>query len=396
MKKVLSLVVALAMCMSTFSIAKADELTDAQKDYKEVQNSINDKKQEVKEIDQKQASAQKVVEELDQKMNTTAKKLSEIKNNIASVNEEIAAQEKQIKETLKDIEEGNELFKKRVRAMYINGNESYLDILFSSSSFSDFISKIDVVSKLIEYDKNIITGMEQKSEELKNTKTSLEKKKVSMVALKESANKEYKALEADSDKKREYMSQLQNNKEEYLKLIDQEESESKAIQAMIKKIKEKKAAEEARRKAEANRGGTGSVISTDSKLGKLYCVTGVPYRITSPFGMRFHPILKKNIGHAGMDIGVSSGTSVYALTDGEVIYSGTMSGYGNVVMIDHGSITSLYAHNSSLQVRVGQEVKGGQLIAYSGNTGRSTGPHLHFEIRNNNGVAIDPSSYYVR
>lgn len=97
-----------------------------------------------------------------------------------------------------------------------------------------------------------------------------------------------------------------------------------------------------------------------------------------------------------MDIGVYSGTPIYALMDGVVIYSGTMSGYGKVVIINHGSLTSLYAHNSSITAKEGQVVKGGQLISYSGNTGLSSGPHLHFEIRKSSGDTIDPMPYYVR
>lgn len=129
--------------------------------------------------------------------------------------------------------------------------------------------------------------------------------------------------------------------------------------------------------------------------GKLFCITGTPYPITSSFGMRFHPVLNYSRLHAGIDIGVQIGTPIYALKDGVVIAARAMSGYGNVVMIDHGDITSVYAHNSSLAVSVGQTVNGGQLISYSGNSGISSGPHLHFEIRNLNGQPIQPDEYYV-
>ena len=111
--------------------------------------------------------------------------------------------------------------------------------------------------------------------------------------------------------------------------------------------------------------------------------------------MRYHPVLGYSRLHAGIDIGVPIGTPVYALEDGVVIAAQSMSGYGNVVMINHGNITSVYGHNSSLAVSPGQVVKGGQLISYSGNTGVSSGPHLHFEIRNSSGQPIEPSGYYV-
>jgi murein DD-endopeptidase MepM/ murein hydrolase activator NlpD len=97
--------------------------------------------------------------------------------------------------------------------------------------------------------------------------------------------------------------------------------------------------------------------------------------------------------HEGIDIGVAEGTPVQAAAAGVVIYAGWMSGYGNLVVIDHGNgLSTAYAHNSSLVVGVGRSVAGGEVVSYSGNTGNSTGPHVHFEVRVN-GAAVDPLGY---
>jgi len=97
--------------------------------------------------------------------------------------------------------------------------------------------------------------------------------------------------------------------------------------------------------------------------------------------------------HTGIDIAVPSGTSVLAANAGKVIYSGYNGGYGNTVIIDHGGkISTLYAHNSKLLVKVGDKVEKGKVISKSGSTGLSTGPHLHFEVREN-GQHVDPMKY---
>jgi murein DD-endopeptidase MepM/ murein hydrolase activator NlpD len=112
------------------------------------------------------------------------------------------------------------------------------------------------------------------------------------------------------------------------------------------------------------------------------------------FGMRIHPILHVRLMHEGLDIVANAGTSVHATGDGVVSYVGREGGYGNVVEIDHGfGYTTLYGHLLKPLVPVGQKVKRGQVIALSGNTGLSTGPHLHYEVRKN-GVHVDPSEYF--
>lgn len=118
--------------------------------------------------------------------------------------------------------------------------------------------------------------------------------------------------------------------------------------------------------------------------------------ITSPFGMRKSPFGYGTEFHPGIDISVPVGTPVKAAGKGVVTYAGWLTGYGNAVIIDHGyGIESVYGHNSEILVKVGQSVKRGDIIAKSGNTGRSTGPHVHFEVRVN-GNPVDPMKYLAK
>ena len=122
------------------------------------------------------------------------------------------------------------------------------------------------------------------------------------------------------------------------------------------------------------------------------------YTITSPYGNRLHPILKKYKLHTGIDIAGSgcNGKNIVAAAAGKVITAGWLSGYGYTVMIDHGGgVVTLYAHSQKLLVKVGQQVKAGEKIALVGSTGNSTGPHLHFEVRLN-GKYVNPIGEYLK
>ena len=117
------------------------------------------------------------------------------------------------------------------------------------------------------------------------------------------------------------------------------------------------------------------------------------HKVTSPYGNRYHPVLKKNKFHSGVDLRAPMGTPIVAANDGKVLSAGYNSGYGNRIYIDHGGgIVTVYAHNSKLLVKAGDKVKRGQTIAKAGSTGRSTGPHLHFEVRKN-GKTTNPMNW---
>jgi murein DD-endopeptidase MepM/ murein hydrolase activator NlpD len=390
-KKGISVVLALTLSFAAVYSAKADDLTDAQKQLNNIKESINDKKEELSDINKEKKSVEKTLNDLEEKMKNSSESLTQLNGKISDLDLQVDELENLIAQNETSMKDQEELFKKRIRAMYINGNQGYLDLLLSSSSFSDLIGRVDSLFKIMEYDKNLIASIETHKKALEVEKAEIRKKKDETTALKQQANGKLKELQSTTDEKKSLMSQLEKDKAAYERAIKEEENQSAAIAAMVKQIQKKK---EEEKKKQQQSGNTNA--GTNSSIGKLYCVTGTPTYITSPYGWRVHPVLGTKKFHAGMDIGVFTGTKIYSLADGEVVYSGWMSGYGNVIMVDHGSLISLYAHNSSLVGKVGQKVKGGQLISYSGNTGLSSGPHLHFEIRKDNGETIDPKPYYVK
>ncbi|AJA48617.1 peptidase M23 [Clostridium pasteurianum DSM 525 = ATCC 6013] len=404
MRRGIVLLVAIAISSSIFSYAYGAGIQDSQNKLNEINKSIQQSKDSLNNVTADKNNAEKELENLDKDMNQVGSQIQKLNGKIANLNYQIKEKENDIEVKKQEFSKENQLFKSRVRAMYQSGNSGYLEVILNSKNFSDVISRIDMVKRIIAYDKALMSDIKDRQESLEKNRLELESNKNIAAKLKNEADGKYKSLQTTANEKKQLVEKLEKDKNFYENMISKEQSESQKLEKSIQEIKKESS------RIVASRGGNigasssqsssqGDKISTSSSKisskGNLFSVTGSSYPITSPFGMRFHPVLNYSRLHAGMDIGVPMGTPIYALKDGVVIAAESMSGYGNVVMINHGDITSVYAHNSSLAVSVGQKIKGGQLISYSGNSGVSSGAHLHFEIRNSSGQPIEPSGYYV-
>ena len=177
-------------------------------------------------------------------------------------------------------------------------------------------------------------------------------------------------LAAAEREKHSTLASIQSDRSDVLAEIEDLEAQSEALAARIRAAQQQSSSSNA------------PVVSGSGQLS--WPVSGP---VTSGFGVRWGRM------HEGIDIAVGQGTPVHAAAGGTVIYAGWMEGYGNLVVIDHGNgLSTAYGHNSSLASSVGQSVAAGQVIAYSGSTGHSTGPHVHFEVRVN-GAPVDPLGY---
>jgi murein DD-endopeptidase MepM/ murein hydrolase activator NlpD len=186
------------------------------------------------------------------------------------------------------------------------------------------------------------------------------------------------------------LASLESDINAYKSVYDQYEQQQKNVQSQIdQQVADLRRQEEANKKndpsydAGKDNGATGSMMWPCPSC----------HTITSEFGWRYHPIYHTQKYHSGVDIGASYGASIVAADGGTIITAGSVSGYGNCVVINHGNgITTLYGHMSSIAVSVGQKVSKGQTIGYVGSTGNSTGPHLHWEVTVN-GVRQNPLNY---
>ena len=319
-------------------------------------------------------------EELDDKINNLNEKTEKIEEKIKSSNERIEKinkesekLKKEIKQLEEDITSNQESLAERLKVINNNYTLGYLKVILSSNSISDFLNNIYIVQEVVKQDKQMLNDLENNKNEIKDKKEILDKNKEEEKVIKDELVKDKENLDKDKI-------ELKKLKEELVK--EEEELEKK-----LQKIAAQKAATSSDSNNLANSNSSSTVISNGS-----WPVPGYS-RVSSPFGYRIHPVLGIKKLHTGIDIPAPTGTPTVAVSSGTVIYSGVQGSYGNTVMIQHDNgLVSLYAHNSSLVVNVGDKVKKGQVVAKIGSTGRSTGPHLHFEIRVN-GTAQNPLNY---
>lgn len=299
-------------------------------------------------------------------MKKVQKEIDGIEDKVKNLNLEITAAKKKIKEVSEDITKKEaeiakqeEELGQRLRAMYKRGSVGFFDILLGSGSINELLTNTEMIQRLYKSDVSAMEALEEENRKLKEKKSELEEEKESLNTQIEEANSEQEKLKSLYGKLEEKEAEL----------IKESDRISEEIQELIDKQSQY----------------TGGVF--------MWPVPSSQY-ITSYYGYRIHPVYGGGSYHSGLDIGASYGSAIVAAAGGKVISSGyNYYGYGNMVIIDHGGgITSLYGHASSLLVSVGETVSAGQTIALIGSTGLSTGPHLHFEVREGDS-RVDPLNY---
>ncbi len=275
--------------------------------------------------------------------------------------------------TKQKLEMQNRLLSKRLADIYSGEQITYLNILLESTDFWTLVSRMYYLEQILASDVRLI-------ESIRNTKKELERQEAIMAEQRREItrlNQELKFQQMKHyelvDEQQAQLKRILRDARLYEQALAELEAESKSIEALIRRMQ--RTASGARRFAKQFVGGLSWPVSGS---------------ITSGFGYRMHPILQRVKFHTGVDISAPNGTPILAAADGVVIMAGWRRGYGNTVVIDHGGgVSTLYAHCSSIECSIGQIVKRGQKIARVGSTGFSTGPHLHFE-RRENGTPINP------
>ncbi len=329
--------------------------------------SIADKKDAI--LEQKSIIDQQINE-----LNEEAELLSDI---VDGLSDELEESEERLKTAEASLDENTEHAKERIRAMYELGDTSYLSIILSSESLHDFITRVELVKQMAAYDKQVIDTLTETRNTIETETKAIEEKK----------NAQEDALNALESN----VNSLEKKQSQSDSLID---SFNKKTEANKKAIEEAEAAE-AELQAEIRAALANS--SNETFVGGAYQwpVSGY-YSITDVFGMRTHPTTGVYKMHTGVDIAGSGirNKPILAANSGTVLKAGWHTAYGNYVVIDHGGgCSTLYGHASSLNVSAGQKVSRGDVIAYVGSTGYSTGPHLHFEIYEN-GEYKNPLSFF--
>ena len=274
-----------------------------------------------------------------------------------------------------------------MRTLYKSQGQSYIEILLESQGITDMLKRIDYLMRMIKFDKEVMEEFEKNQRELASVTKEAEEEKAKLQDDKMVVEVKTNELNAKTAAKNALVAGLEADIAAEEAKIAQMEAEFNELLSAINTMEAEAVQDE--------RPSRGDAGSTTAGNGDIFSITGgMAYPITSTFDPRPNPITGVWESHGALDLGAPHGAGVFALKAGTVAYSGWMSGYGNVVVINHGDMSTLYAHNSVLNVSAGEQVSGGQRIASVGSTGNSTGPHIHFEVIIG-GVKVDPAPYYI-
>ncbi|GCL66731.1 MULTISPECIES: murein hydrolase activator EnvC family protein [Veillonella] len=368
-----------------FIMAEDEDLTNQ---LDSIQQQVNQQNAIKSDAETVIGSVSEQLRQIEGQLRQATTELNTITEQRVAVENDITLNERQLAEAQKRLEGREAVFYKRVRDIYINGRLSYLDVVIGSKDFSDFANRLEVLKRIIDSDINLISEIKKERAQIEAHKKKLEEDRAKLVELEKAALAKQAEIEQKKAERNVVLQKAQNDRAVAMQAIEELNASSAQISAMLK---ERQAARAAAAAAAAQSAGQGSSYTWVQGTGQLgWPVSG---EITSPYGYRVHPIWGTTIYHSGIDIGVDEGTPVHAADSGVIVWSGWMGGYGYAVVIDHGNgLSTLYGHNSELAVDEGQSVSKGQVVAYAGSTGNSTGPHVHFEVREN-GDPVDPMGY---
>lgn len=378
------LALAMALLLSGAELTPALAVTQA--DIDALKNESSDLSAEKKELQAKldslaedKSTAMERKTLLDQQIATTSAQISNVEEQIQQYATLISQKEEELTQAQEDEEEQYELFCARVRAMEKRGEVSYWSVLFRAESFTDLLSRLDMINEIMDSDQRVIDELKDLQAEIESTKTELEASKSEEEEAKAELESRKSELNTQRSEANALIQQLSQKESETEAALDDLEAEEEAIRQEIQRLNEQLIAQQAASGGSVESNPGGYIWPVDSRY------------ITSTVGGRASPGGIGSTNHKGTDIGRVGYTSpVYASKAGTVIVSQYSSSYGNYVAISHGpGNTTLYAHMSSRSVSVGDYVNQGDVIGITGSTGNSTGPHLHFEVTEN-GVRVNP------
>jgi len=395
-QKVISLIVILVaiFSLSLSSFAEENEINNTnqanevkpmtlKEQQDQVSSELSKANDELIYVEGELSSKMLNIQKIEDQISEYSQKLEEAKKNYISLQEQVTNSENELKVAQEKYDRRYKALQKRLVSLYKKGNGKYLDVILGSKSIIELLSKYYVVDSIISYDSKEINELYAEKQRITKNTNELKEKKEQLKSIKDDAESQTIILTNTKIILENEKASLDDSQKELLSQIDAYKKQQEEINNLIQY----------------------QISSSTYELryagGIMQWPTIQSAYITSPFGTRLHPIYGIMKLHKGIDIGggVKIGDPIYAAADGVIIYSNyNQGGYGNMVMIDHGldengvKIITLYGHGNKLLKNVGDTVKKGDVIMELGTTGNSTGPHVHFEVREN-GVAVDPKKY---
>ncbi|UJF33176.1 murein hydrolase activator EnvC family protein [Paenibacillus hexagrammi] len=327
------------------------QLSQLKKKKAEIQQKANNAQHQIVKVQNEKEQTTKDIKTLLAQVDEASKTLSDLNTQIDDVSDQLEDNVKLLDEAEGRVESRDQMLKSRLRLMYMNGFVSYMDVLMSATSFSDFLNRLEALKSIVNQDKEIL-------EANKKDRDTVEQKKIET----EQQLEEVKGLYAKADTARDELQAKEKEKEVRIASLSKQEKELEEIsedsEDQIIQLAKQESALQAKKRAAAN--AKSPFTYSGGKFGYPLATQAT---LTSDFVMRINPVTGKSENHKGIDLAVPKGTEIRAAENGSVIYASWMSGYGNCVIIDHGNgVWTLYGHimNDGIYVKKGDTVKRGQ------------------------------------
>lgn len=377
LRKILIIISILILCTTLPTGSIATDISDLDKQKKEVSEELNKKNKQLEYVNEELTTALLEIQKLDDEILQYETDLNKYETQLSKLQTSIDEAIEKIDLVQEDYQTREEILRERLVEMYKAGDVTYLEVLLSSKSLTEFISSYFLMRQLVEYDNKLIEQVEREKNDLEYTKAKLEKEQKEVKTIK--AKKEQTTIILNNKKtlQKAHVNKLSEEEKKLQKEIIEYKKEVYRIQSLISQVS-----------------GEPNLQIQYTGGDMIWPVAKEGTAITSYYEQREHPITGIIHYHSGIDIGNAYfGTPVVAALDGYVSYAGWLGGYGNCVIINHGNgVSTLYGHGQAILTTLHKEVKQGELIMEVGSTGNSTGPHLHFEIRIN-GYTVNPLLY---
>ena len=361
-KRILISILLILIILSTnIAVTLAATKSELQNKQNNINQQIKDTENEISAVKEEMSDTMKQIQDLNTQISGYQSEIDDLEYKISDLEKDIEESQEKLNEAEKNYNKQEEAFKNRIVAQYEAGETTYLDVLLGGGSLWDMVSNWYVVSEIADLDNQMLGQMEKNKNEIEEAKKALETNKEQIEVTKKNKEQKASALKSSQATKEQYVNELSDNEKE---LNAELEKLKKANDAITRELK---AMENKYSDKIANLGGTGTL----QRPVRSGVITATMYYSSGRY-------------HGALDYGVPVGTEVYAAAEGVVLAAGwSNGGLAYYTCIQHsGGLRTYYGHgNGKFYVKPGDVVKKGQLIMLSGNTGNSSGPHLHFEVR---------------
>jgi len=377
-----------------FTKSHIDDKIQAQKTHiHNVQTQLHDKKHQLGQAEVKVGTIASQLADTNRNIASVNGRLGQIQTRIASTQKKLDWNRIQLTAAKTTLKRHQAALARRLVDAYEHGDLGYIDVLLRAKSFGDFVERWNDVRFLVKANEGTIRARKADQARVAKIESGLLGTQSELNGEQAQAHQQRMALDGLAAQRQELLvaadAERQHVQNEVAQLDELDAAEEAALEALIR---QKQQEEEARREA-ARRAArlAGQNVAPEVYVGQLSWPVSGP--ITSPYGYRMHPVFHRMILHAGIDIGVPTGTPVTAAGGGTIILASYQGNCGNMIAIDHhGGLSTIYCHLSQIFVSVGQEIQRGQAIGAAGATGDATGPHVHFQVMKS-GSPVDPMSY---